>query len=98
MNLTPIVLPCRQTTSQSSVLTELGTSLTSNRLGRTSPTSTTSSAPDCDGAQAAFVVRQTMGRDPRGLGASPPNFAFDKYASRPVHTPAWSVNRQFAVG
>src|SRR5215216_1548122 len=48
MNLTPIVLPRRQITSQSSVLPELGTSLISNRLDRTSPTSTTSSAPDCD--------------------------------------------------
>src|SRR2546423_1528497 len=48
MNLTPIVLPCRQTTSQSSVLPELGISLISNRLGKTSTTSTTSSAPDRD--------------------------------------------------
>ncbi len=48
MNLTPIVLPRRQTTSQSFVLADLGTRPISNRLGRPSATSTTSSAPDCD--------------------------------------------------
>ena len=45
---TPIVLPCRQTTSQSSILPASGTSLISNRLGKKSTTSTTSSAPDRD--------------------------------------------------
>ena len=85
MNLTPIVLPCRQTTSQSSGLTELGTSLISNRLGKTSTTSTTSHAPDRRQiAQAAFVVRQTMGCDPCRLAAPSPHFAFDIFASQPV--------------
>jgi hypothetical protein len=48
MNLMPIVLRCRQTTSQSLILAELGTRAISNRLGRTFATSTTSSAPDRD--------------------------------------------------
>jgi hypothetical protein len=35
-------------------------------------------------AQAAFVVRQTMGCDPCRLAAPPPHFAFDIFASQPV--------------
>jgi hypothetical protein len=47
--------------------------------------------------QAAFVVSQTVARDPRRLVASPPNFTFEMCSSQPVHTPALheGVNRQF---
>jgi hypothetical protein len=37
-------------------------------------------------AQAAFIVRQTVGRDPRRLVASPPNLTCEMCASQPVHT------------
>jgi hypothetical protein len=35
-------------------------------------------------AQAAFVVRQTMGCDPCRLAAPPPHFAFGIFTSQPV--------------
>jgi len=35
-------------------------------------------------AEAAFVIRQTMGCDPGRLVAPPPHFAFDIFTSQPV--------------
>ena len=82
MNLTPIVLPCRQTTSQ------FYQSWEQRDLEPAWQEVYNFDYKFCAGsrqlAQAAFVVHQTMGCDPCRLAAPPPHFAFDIFTSQPV--------------